>query len=412
VEQLAPKSLAVVNSNDVLPTNADGSLRLVVQSDLFYLTGIEQEQSQLMLCPDAVDPKCREILFLREPREELEIWEGKKLTREEARRISGIERIHWLGDVPGFLRRLMCESEHAYLNLNEHARADVVMETREARFVTDTMKRYPLHDYRRLAPILHGLRSTKSPAEVDLIRKACAITKAGFDKVARFVRPGVNECEVEAEFAREFIRRRGDFAYTPIIAAGRNACGLHYIANDQPCRDGELLLLDVAAAYANYNADLTRTIPVNGRFTRRQRQVYNAVLRVMRSQIKGLIPGKKPAEWQREAEQSIEKELVDLGLLTTRDIKKQDPERPAFKKYFMHGVGHSLGLDVHDVTRPGEPFAAGWVLTVEPGLYIPAENFAVRLENDVMITEEGPVDLMADIAVEVDEIEDLMNRRK
>jgi Xaa-Pro aminopeptidase len=270
------------------------------------------------------------------------------------------------------------------------------------------MKRYPLHTYHRLARLLQQLRLVKSGEEIALLRQACAITRAGFERVARFVKPGVYEHEVEAEFSHEFLRRRGQFAYTPIIASGRNACVLHYIANDQPCQAGDLLLLDVAASHANYNSDLTRTIPVSGKFTPRQKQVYNAVLRVLRSQTAGLVPGKKWRDWQKEAEQALEKELVDLGLLRLREIKRQPPEKPAFRKYFMHGVGHPIGLDVHDIGLLTEPFAAGWVVTVEPGIYIPEENFAVRLENDILITEKGPVDLMADIPIETDEIEKLM----
>jgi Xaa-Pro aminopeptidase len=338
---LLPNSLAVVNANDIPPTNADGSLATPANSDLFYLTGVEQEQTILLLYPDADDEKQRELLFLREPTADIETWEGHKFTKEEARERAGIQHIHWLSEFPRVFHRLMCECEHVYLNSNEHKRAVIEVETREARFVADTIRRYPLHDYQRLARIMHQLRVVKSDAEVTLIRRACEITEAGFRRVAKFVQPGVNECEVEAEFAHEFIRRRGRFAYLPIIATGANACALHYIDNSAECRAGDLLLLDVGASYANYNADMTRTIPVSGRFTRRQKQVYNAVLRTLRQLIHGLVPGKKWKEWQKEAEQMIEKELVDLGLLTTREIKRQDPEKPAFKKYFMHGVGPS-----------------------------------------------------------------------
>jgi len=288
----------------------------------------------------------------------------------------------------------------------------VEVETREARFVAETQRRYPLHDYQRLARLMHRLRIVKSAPELELIRKACAITEKGFRRVLKFVKPGINECEIEAEFAHEFIRNRGSFAYLPIIASGRNALALHYIANSAECRKGDLLLLDVAAGYANYNSDMTRTIPVSGRFTRRQRQVYNAVLRVLRQCIQGLVPGKKPKDWQKEAEQMIEKELVDLGLLTTRQIKKQDPDNPAFKEYFMHGVGHPLGLDVHDLGFTTEPIQPGWVMTVEPAIYIRKEGFAIRLENDVLVTENGPIDLMATIPIGPDEIEQLMNRPK
>lgn len=408
---LLPNSLVLVNSNDILPTNADGTLALRQNSDLFYLSGIDQEESILLLYPDAAEENMREILFVRETNELLAIWEGHKLTKEEARAASGIKRIEWLSEFRPLFHRLMCECDHVYLNSNEHKRAVIEVETRDARFVADTQRRYPLHDYQRLARLMHRLRVVKSNLEVELIREACAITKAGFLRVCRFVQPGVTETEIEAEFAHEFIRRGGNFAYWPIIASGKNACVLHYTQNDQPCRKGELLLLDVAANYANYNSDLTRTIPVNGRFTPRQRKVYNAVLRVLRAVSQAATPGKLPKQWQKEAEACIEKELVDLGLLKMAEIRKQDPEKPALKKYFMHGVGHPLGLDVHDVGLTVEPIQPGWVLTVEPGIYLPKEGFAVRLENDILVQEGGNVDLMADIPIEAGEIEALMKRR-
>ena len=411
VQLLLPNSLALVNANDRLHPSADGTLPLRQNSDLFYLTGIEQEETILLLYPEAHDDKMREILFVRQPNELLATWEGHKLTKEEAKRISGITRVEWLSEFRPLFHRLMCECEHVYLNANEHSRAVIEVESRDARFIRDTQARYPLHDYQRLARLMHRLRSTKSKLEVELLRHACAITRAGFLRVCRFVRPGVTETEVEAEFAREFIRRGGNFAYPPIIASGKNACVLHYVENDQPCRSGELLLLDVAAGYANYNADLTRTIPVNGRFTRRQRQVYDAVLRVLRAVSQAATPGKFPRQWQKEAEALVEKELVDLGLLKPAEIRKQDPDKPALKKYFMHGVGHPLGLDVHDVSLITEPIQPGWVLTVEPGIYIPAEGLAVRLENDVLVQEGGNVDLLADVPIEAGEIEALMKPR-
>lgn len=404
-------SLAVVNANDVLPANADGTLPMRPNSDLFYLTGIEQEESILVLCPDADDPKEREMLFLRESNPLLETWEGHKLSKDEARSLSGIQQVHWLSEFPKRFHRLMCESEHVYMNSNEHKRAVIEVETREARFVADCQRRYPLHDYQRLARLLHRLRMIKSPLEVEVIRKASEITERGVRRVLRFVKPGVTETEVEAEFAHEFIRRNGDFAYPPIIATGGNACVLHYLENSAVCGPGELLLLDVAAGYGNYNSDLTRTIPVSGRFTRRQRQIYNAVLRVFRQCVQGLVPGKLVKDWQKEAEQMIEKELVDVGLLTMRQIRRQDPENPAYRQYFMHGVGHPIGLDVHDVGFTTEPMQPGWVMTVEPGIYIREEKLGVRLENTVVIGEEGNTDLMSTIPLEVDEIEAAMARR-
>ena len=405
---LPPNSLVVLNANDIPPANGDGTLAMMPNSDLFYLSGVEQEQTILVLYPDADEEEHREILFVRQPTPELELWEGHKLAKDEARTVSGIKRVRWLSEFPRLFHRLMCECDHVFLNTNEHKRAVVEVQSRDARFIEEIRAKYPIHDYRRLAPLLHRLRAVKSEAEISLIRRACAITAAGFDRVLRFTRPGVLENEIEAEYAHEFIRQGSRFAYQPIIAAGPNACHLHYIRNSHRCAGGQLLLLDVAASYANYNADLTRTIPINGRFTPRQRRVYLAVLRILRHCVKGLIPGRKLKDWQKDAEQYTQKELVDLGLLTMAQIKKQNPDEPALKKYFMHGVGHPLGLDVHDVGITTEPLQPGWVMTVEPAIYIREEGFAVRLENNIWITEQGPVDLMANIPIEPDEIEERM----
>ena len=406
---LEPRSLVVVNANDIPVTNADGTMTPVANTDLFYLTGIEQEETILVLAPDALDEKAREILFVRETNERLAQWEGHKLTKDEARAVSGIARVEWLDQFSRLFPSLMWEAENVYLNSNDHARAVVEVESRDARFVRETQRQYPLHHYRRLAQIMRTIRLVKSGHEIALLKKACVITADSYARVARFVRPGVNECEVEAEFVHEYTRQRGRFAYTPIIASGKNGCVLHYGANDQPCKNGDVLLLDVAASYANYNADVTRALPVNGKFSRRQKQVYEAVLRVLRQCADALMPGKRPRDWQKESEAFMEKELLALGLLKPRDIKKQDPDKPALKKYFMHGIGHPLGLDVHDVIAPGVPMAAGWVMTVEPGIYLPDEGFAVRLEDDILITERGNVNLTKDIAIEPGDIEALMN---
>lgn len=411
-KELEANSLAVVNANDVLPTNADGTFALKQNSDLFYLTGVDQEQTVLLLYPQAHEENMREILFVRETNDLLAIWEGHKLTKAEVRAVSGIKRVEWLSEFRPIFHRLMCECDHVYLNTNEHKRAVIEVETRDARFIRDTQERYPLHDYRRLARTMHRLRAVKSDLEVELLRRACAITREGFLRVCRFVEPGKTETEVEAEYAHEFIRRGGNFAYWPIIASGKNACALHYTQNDQECRKGDLLLLDVGASYANYNSDLTRTIPVNGRFTKRQRQVYNAVLRVLRGAVQAAKPGKLPKQWQQDAEALMENELLGLGLLTPAEIRRQDPERPAVKKYFMHGIGHPLGLDVHDVTLTTKPMQDGWVITVEPGIYLPEEGFAVRLENNIVVRSQGNLDLMADIPIEADDIEHCMRRKK
>lgn len=407
---MVPNSLAIVNANDICPTNADGTFLLRQNSDLFYLTGINQEETLLLIYPDAHEEKLREILFVREPTERLAIWEGPKLTKEQVREISGVRRVEWLSEFRAVFHRLMCECEHVYLNSNEHKRAVIEVETREARFVKDCQGRYPMHQYHRLARLLHPLRVVKSEIELDLIRKACALTEQGFRRVLGVVKPGVSEAEVEAEFAHEFIRNGGAFAYPPIIASGGNACVLHYVENCVVCRSGELLLLDVAASYASYNSDLTRTLPVSGRFTRRQKDVYRAVRRILREATKLMIPGKLPKDWQKETEALTQEELLGLGLLKRSDIRRQSPDDPALKKYFMHGVGHPLGLDVHDVGFTTEGMKAGWVMTCEPAIYVKEEGFAVRLENDILITENGPVDLMASVPIEPEEIEELMSR--
>lgn len=409
---MEPRSLAIVNNNDVLPTNADGSLILQPNADLFYLTGIEQEESMVMLFPDAHEEKNREILFIRDASPLLEIWEGKKLSKAEAAAVSGIRRVEPLSALASIFHALMCEADQVYLNANEHPRTSTVLEsTREARFVRDCMARYPLHRYHRLARILHRVRAVKSPGEVEMIRRACGLTRDGFARVARFVRPGVNECQIEAEFAHEFISHGGQFAYSPIIAAGENACALHYIRNDMPCQDGDLVLLDVAASLQNYNSDMTRTIPVSGRFSPRQRQIYDAVLRAYRACFAELKPGLLAKEWRRFAQAAIEKELVDLGLLSLDQVRSQGPDKEALSKYFMHGVGHPIGLAVHDVQLVDAPLEAGWVMTCEPAIYIREERMGIRLEDTVLITPQGPQSLMSDIPMEADAVEDLMNSR-
>lgn len=409
---LAPQSLAVLNANDIMPTNADGAMGHVQNSDLFYLTGISQEETILVLAPDAFDGKLREILFLREPNELLAIWEGHKLTKQQATALSGISEVHWLSDFPAVFRRLMCELQNVYLNTNEHYRAVPTVETRDARFIRDCQAQYPLHRYQRLAPLLHELRTVKSAPEVEMIRRACALTGKGINRLFRFVRPGVNEAEVEAELAHEFVRHRGEFSYPPIIASGANNCILHYLQNDQVCRQGELLLLDVAAALGHYRSDLTRTIPVSGRFTRRQKQVYNAVLRVFRQMVKNMVPGKTFLDLRRETEELVAEECVGLGLLKAAQVRKAPTAADAVKKYFMHGVAHPIGLDVHDVVYTFQKIKPGWVLTCEPGIYIQEEGFGIRLENTIHVTATGQEDLMADIPIEADEIEALMAKRR
>lgn len=406
---LPPHSLAILNANDVMPTNADGTMGFIQNADLFYLSGIHQEETILLLAPDSYDERLREVLFLREPAEELMIWEGHKLSKDEARQISGIRNVQWLCDFRTVFRQLMCEAGPVFLNSNEHQRAKPEVESRDARFIEWCRQQYPLHQYQRLARLMHQLRVVKSPAEVELIRQACAITGRGFRRILGIVKPGINETEVEAEYAHEFIRHKSCFAYPPIIATGANNCVLHYVRNDQACRKGQLLLLDVAAGYGNYASDLTRTIPVSGRFSRRQKQVYQAVLRVFREMQRRMTPGKTILDLRHECETLAAEECAALGLLKTSQIRRQDPDHPAVKKYFMHGVSHPIGLDVHDVLYQHYPIQPGWVMTCEPALYLKEEGFGIRLENTVLITESGIEDLMSDIPIEPDEIEELMH---
>jgi Xaa-Pro aminopeptidase len=412
LKELKAQSLVVLNSNDIMPTNADGNLRFRQNSDLFYLTGVDQEETILVLCPSFPDEKYREVLFLRETNDQIATWEGKKLTKEEARAATGIETILWASEFPKLFNTMMVmgDVEQVYLNTNEHYRADVTVDYRDARFIKWCRKKYPLHRYERLAPIMHRLRAVKSKREIELMQHACNITERGFRRVLKFVKPGVMEYEIEAEYLHEFVRHasRG-FAYEPIIASGENSCVLHYLDNDKVCRDGDVLLLDVGAEYANYNADLTRTIPVSGKFTKRQKEVYNAVLRVQREAIKLLSPGVKYYDYHKEVQKITESELVKLKLIDKKDIKNQPKERPLFMKYFMHGTSHMLGLDVHDVGNMYHVMQPGMVWTVEPGIYIREEAIGVRIENNVVITKTGVVDLMKNIPLEADEIETLMN---
>ena len=381
-------------------------------SDLFHLSGVDQEETVMVLMPDAVDPKEREILFVRETNEHVAIWEGEKLTKERAKEVSGIERVEWSNAFDSFLHRMVPQVDHVYLATNEHLRASVVVETRNARFIKDCQARYPLHRYERLAPLMHRLRITKDDVEIGMLQKACDITEAGFRRLLGFIKPGVGEWEIEAELLHEFVRRgsRG-FAYAPIIGSGKNACVLHYVENDQICQDGEMILLDVAAEYAGWNSDLTRTVPVNGKFTKRQREVYDAVLRVYRGANDILRPGNTPMEYQKQVIEIMERELVGLRLFTAKEAKEQGPDKALVKKYFMHGTSHHLGLDVHDVCPPHEPFAEGMVFTIEPGIYIREENLGVRIENDIVIRKDKNFDLMGKIPIEAEEIEALMAAR-
>lgn len=409
LELLEGNSIAILHSNDVMPTNADGTLALKQNTDLYYLSGIDQEESVLLLFPDAQDEKDREILFVRETNEHIAIWEGAKLDKEQATQLSGISNVQWTNSFDTTLHRLIQQAQNVYLNTNEHLRAETSVETRDARFIKKCRAEYPLHHYKRLAPLMHRLRIIKGEQELKMLQKACDITEGGFRRILNFVKPGVGEWEIEAEYMHEFLWNKSKgFAYTPIIASGRNACVLHYIDNEEVCQDGDLLLMDVGAEYGNWNADMTRTIPVNGKFTPRQREVYDSVLNVMKQANGILRPGIRPSEYQKQVIGFMETELIKLGLIDADEAAKQGDDKPLVKKYFMHGTSHHLGLDVHDVCPPNEPVAEGMVFTIEPGIYIADENLGVRLENDVVIGKDDNFDLMANIPLEADEIEALM----
>jgi len=410
MDAMENKGLALFFSNDIYPTSADGTLPFKQAADVFYLSGVDQEETILLLFPDAYDPRDREILFSLETSEELAIWHGAKLTKSEAIEQTGIQNVQWLGNFDSTLHRLMAEADVLYLNDNQHTRASSPVETREIRENERIRAKYPNHTIGRSAPILHKIRSVKSDEEVVQMQRACDITKAGFDRVLQFVKPGVMEYEIEAEFMHEFLRRgsRG-FAYTPIIGSGFNACVLHYIENDCECKDGDVILMDVGAEYGNYASDMTRCIPVSGRFTDRQKAVYNSVYSVMQEAMKLLKPGVSLHEYHKEVGELMTKQLLDLKLIDKHDVEKQNPAWPVYKKYFMHGTSHFIGLDVHDVGLWHEPIQVGNVFTVEPGIYIREENLGIRLENDIVVKKDGFVDLMDHIPLQVEEIEDAMN---
>ncbi len=409
-EHMVPNSMAILNSNDIYPISADSTMPFQQQRDIFYLSGVDQEESVLVIFPDCPKEKNREILFLKETDERIAVWEGEKLTKEKALKTSGIKTVYWLHEMEKVLFELMTQAESVYVNTNEHYRANVETETRDARFIKWLKGKYPAHDYRRCQPILQRLRSVKEPEEIALIQKACDITEKGFKRVLGFVKPGVMEYEIEAEYIHEFIRNRADgFAYTPIVGSGYNACVLHYIENNQECKAGDMILMDVGASYGNYASDMTRCIPVSGKFTDRQKEIYNAVLRVKNAAAKMLVPGNDWAEYHVEVGKLMTKELLKLKLITQEEVDKEDPDWPAYKKYFMHGTSHHMGLDTHDYGILTEPMQAGMVFTVEPGIYLPEENLGIRLEDDYLIQEKGePINLMKNIPIEIEEIESWM----
>ncbi|WP_336127746.1 aminopeptidase P family protein [Mesoflavibacter sp. CH_XMU1422-2] len=410
--KMLPSSLAVFNSNDIYPIGADSTLPFQQNRDLFYLSGVDQEESVLVIFPDCPNPKHREILFLKETNEHIAVWEGEKLTKEKAFETSGIKTVYWLQDLDKILFEIMTQCDTVYINTNEHYRANVETETREDRFTKKLKDRFPAHRVAKSNPILQRLRSVKDQIEIDLIQNACNITEKGFRRILEFVKPGVMEFNIEAEFMHEFLNNRSrGFAYTPIVASGNNANVLHYIENNQECKDGDLILLDVGAEYANYSSDMSRTIPVSGKFTARQKEVYNAVNRVKNEATKLLTPGTIWADYHVEVGKLMTSELIGLGLLDKADVQNENPDWPAYKKYFMHGTSHHMGLDTHDYGILTEPMQANNVFTVEPGIYIPDEGFGIRLEDDVVIQETGePFNLMRNIPIEADEIEEIMNK--
>jgi Xaa-Pro aminopeptidase len=411
ISEMKSNSVAFFNSNDIYPVSADSTLPFEQHRDIFYLTGVDQEESVLFLCPNAKKKEYREILFLRETNEHIAIWEGAKLSKLEATKTSGVTTVLWLDELNTVLSELMEEVENVYININSHYRSKVETETREDRFIKKVKKDFSEKNYEASNPILQRIRSIKEKEELELIQKACDITEKGLRRLLSFVKPGVWEYEIEAELIHEFVKNRSKgFAYTPIVASGNNANVLHYIENNQQCKSGELILMDVAAEYANYSSDLTRTLPVSGVFSKRQKEVYNAVNKIKKEATKLLVPGTILKEYQEEVGRMMTSELIHLKLIDKLDVKNQDPEWPAYKKYFMHGISHHMGLDTHDYGVLTDPIEANMVFTVEPGIYIPEEGFGIRLEDDVVIQESGePFNLMANIPIEHEEIEDLMN---
>ena len=411
MSRMKKNSFAVFNSNDIYPIGADSTFPFEQHRDIFYLTGIDQEETILLLSPQDKEIKNREILFVKETDKNIQIWEGPKLSKEDARSISGIEKILWLNEFEPTLKEITSQNNGIYLNKNEHYRNNSETQTREDRFISKFKKEYPTHSVYRSNPILQHIRSIKDPLEINQIKKACDITEMGFRRILKFIKPGIWEYEIEAELLHEFISNRSKgFAYSPIIASGKNANILHYIKNNSQCKSGELILIDAAAEYGNYCSDLTRTIPVSGRYSVRQKAIYNAVLNVKREATTLLTPGNLWKEYHEEVGKIMTAELLKLGLLDKNDVRKQDPKNPAYKKYFMHGTSHHIGLDTHDYGLLNEPFEPNMVFTVEPGIYLPDEGFGIRIEDVVMVQESGdPINMMKTIPIEIDEIESIMN---
>lgn len=408
--QLPPKSLAIFHANDEMPYSGDATFKFRQNADLFYLSGIDQEQTILVLFPDCPNPAFREMLFVRETNEHIAIWDGHKYTKEEATATSGISNVLWTNQFEAYLTTLMAYCEQVFVNINENDRAASGVPVKDVRFANELRQRFPAHELKRLSPIMATLRNVKHDLEIAQIQKACNITEDAYRRILKFTKPGVGEYEIEAEITNEFIRQRSSgHAYTPIIASGKDSCVLHYIDNDKICQDGDILLMDFGADYANYAADLSRTIPVNGRYSERQKAVYNATLRVFKEMRSMMRSGAVMEELRKETGKLVQSECVALGLIDKADIQNADEKNPAWRKYFMHGLGHSLGIDVHDLAHRYEPLQKNCVYTCEPGIYILEEGIGVRIENDILITDDAPIDLMANIPIEAEEIEELMN---
>ena len=413
MDAISQGGLAVFNSNDIYPISADSKMPFQQHRDIFYLSGIDQEESVLLLFPDAKNSNHREVLFVKKTNNHIAVWEGAKLSRKEAINISGIQTVLWTDDFNSLFNQLTKEAKSIYFNTNEHYRANIETQTREDRFIEWAKKKYPTHQHEKSNFILQRLRSLKHKEEICQIQQAINITEKGFRRVLDFVKPGVWEYEIEAEFVNEFIKNRSKgFAYSPIIASGRNSNVLHYTQNNSKCQSGDLILIDVGAEYGNYASDMTRTIPISGKFTPRQRRVYDAVRKIGEESMQLLVPGTLIKEYNQEVGKIMSSALIDLGLLDKKDLNIKDKKNPAYKKYYMHGTSHHLGLDTHDYGLIEEPIEPNMVLSVEPGIYIPEESFGIRIEEDVVVQEKGgPINLTKNIPKDPDEIEFLMSSR-
>lgn len=410
-KKLVPDSLVVLTGNEEIPWSGDQYYPFRQYSDFFYLTGIDQEDSMVCLCPHHPNPALREVLFIRETSPEMVIWKGEKLSKEQAVELSGIQTVKWNSEFWPVVQEMAFRSRNIYLSLNETMKVYSDIRTAEKRLAEEMKKRFPAHSYERLAPLITSLRLIKSDEEIDTIKKSIDITGKALQRVLKTTRPGMKEFEVEAEITYEFVRNgASSHAYAPIVASGENACILHYTANDKVLKDGDLLLIDFGASYGNYASDCSRTIPVNGKFSPRQKECYNAVLKVFREAVKLFVPGNSIEYINKEVNKMMEAAMIDLGLFTVKERDAQDPKNPLYQKYFMHGISHFMGLDVHDVGMKNEKLQKGMVLTCEPGIYIKEEGIGIRIENDILV-DDTPQDLMKDFPIEVEEIEALMSIR-